>query len=124
MTNIQVFTICSNNYVAQATVLGKSLLRHNPLLKFSIILIDRRSEKIRYDDLSSFELIHIEEIFPEAEQLSFKYNIIEFNTAVKPLVFQYFLNEKGNDIVLYFDPDICVYNKLDTIINELTQHQV
>ncbi len=124
MTKTQVFTICSNNYLAQATVLGKSLLRHNPLLKFSIVLIDRRSEKIRYDDFSSFELIHIEEIFPEAEQLAFKYNIIEFNTAVKPLVFQHFLNERENDVVLYFDPDICVYSRLDPIINELNPHQV
>ena len=121
---ITAFTICSNNYLAQATVLGKSLLRHNPLLKFSIVLIDRRSEKIRYDDLSNFELIHIEEIFPEAGQLALKYNIIEFNTAVKPLVFQYLLSRRDNGIVIYFDPDICIYNKLDLVIDKLALNQI
>lgn len=124
MTKTQVFTICSNNYLAQATVLGKSLLRHNPLFKFSIVLIDRRSEKIKYDDLSDFELIHIEEIFPEAELLALKYNIIEFNTAVKPLVFQYFIGEKDNENVLYFDPDICIYDRLDLIIEQLNVHEI
>jgi len=125
MLQVQAFTICSNNYLAQATVLGKSLLQHNPLAKFSIILIDRRSERINYEALQDFELIHIEEIFPDAQRLALKYNIIEFNTAVKPLVFQHFIAKDEKDsIFIYFDPDICIYNKLDPIIESLDTQQI
>lgn len=120
----QVFTICSNNYLAQATVLGNSLLKYNPFLKFSIVLIDKRSEKVRYEELKDFELIHIEEIFHDAQQLALKYNIIEFNTAVKPLVFQYFISRGESDKVIYFDPDICIYNKLDPVIEQLDENQI
>lgn len=118
------FTICSNNYLAQATVLGKSLREKNPGIPFSIILTDRRSDKIAYDELKDFDLIHIEEIYPPAAKLAEKYKIIEFSTAVKPLVFQYFFSKPGIDTVLYFDPDIRVYNRLDPVLEELGSCQV
>ena len=56
-----VFTICSNNYLAQAISLGASLLRHNPDYIFKIGLVDRRNEMIQYDQIP-YELVEVEKI--------------------------------------------------------------
>src|SRR5688572_5575766 len=118
------FTICSNNYLPKAIILGNSLLENNPAITFAVIIMDRKSKKIDYGPLRHFELIYIEDIFPQVSQLRGKYNIIEFCTAVKPLIFQYFLSKKDYDIVLYFDPDIKVYNKLDPVFEQLKSCQI
>lgn len=43
---------------------------------------------------------------------------MEFNTAVKPYMFRY-LFERGYDQVIYFDPDIEVFSRLDAVLDAL-----
>jgi lipopolysaccharide biosynthesis glycosyltransferase len=119
---ILVFTICSNNYLAQAITLGQSLLAHNPQYIFKIGLVDRKNSQIDYS-IIPFEIIEVESIGISAFNDMFKrYNITELNTAVKPYYFQHFLKSyKNSDKIIYLDPDILVYSPftdLETILDE------
>ncbi len=102
------FTLCSNNYFAQALVLGQSFLLHNPDYEFYVGLIDEKSEKIDYNQFN-IKILTIAEIEPIILELALKYNIVELNTAVKPHYFLHFIKTLNAKLVFYLDPDICVY---------------
>jgi hypothetical protein len=119
---ILVFTICSNNYLAQAISLGASLLKHNPGYIFKICLVDRKNELIQYDQIP-YELVEVEKIgISSFDDMFRRYNITEFNTAVKPFYFQYFFNKLLTITnIIYLDPDILVYSpftELDKVLEE------
>ena len=49
----------------------------------------------------------------------FKYSLLELNTAVKPFMFLKLFGEFSYDWVLYFDPDIELYNPLKPVVEAL-----
>jgi hypothetical protein len=108
------FTICSNNYLAQAKTLGDSLLKENSDYKFVIVLVDKPSPQLDYSTDIAHNIIQIEDIMLEGfDDLWMKYNIIELNTCVKPSVFRYFFKEYPKaEFLFYFDPDIFIYDNL------------
>jgi hypothetical protein len=72
---VLVFTLCSNNYLAQAITLGNSLLVYNPDYIFKIGLVDRSSDTINYTNIP-FEIIEVESIGIKAFDDMFKrYNL-------------------------------------------------
>lgn len=117
-----IFTICSNNYLAQAKALGDSIHHTNPDYKFFIGLVDNFSEEIDYDNDIGHQVILCNEIgIPDFDSLWKKYDIIELNTCVKPFYFKYF-SEKYDDLsyLMYFDPDTFVFGNLEEIEKELS----
>ncbi|MES1221758.1 MAG: hypothetical protein ABUT20_40045, partial [Bacteroidota bacterium] len=118
-----VFTICSNNYLAQAKTFIDSLISFNPNIKPYIFLIDKKTQLIDYTFFIPAELIEVSEnIVKGYEELVTKYSIVELNTAVKPFIFE-FLAEFESEVrrLYYFDPDICIYdslNLLDKLLDE------
>lgn len=121
------FTLCSNNYLAEAKTLGDSVLKHNPSWKFVIGLVDRKSDAVDYALYKSFEIIETEQInisgFPAMVR---QYNIVELNTSVKADYFD-FLFRKYNDgelNVFYLDPDILVYHSLEILNAVLKDHDI
>ena len=117
------FTICSNNYLAQAKTLGDSLLKHNKVYQFVIGLVDTYSPEIDYTAFADFELIPIEKLdnLPLQEMLD-KYNIVELNTAVKPYLFDFLFRTKPEIAdIIYLDPDIRIYQPL-TILEDHFNH--
>lgn len=115
------FTICSNNYLSQAKILGDSLAKYNPDYKFIIGLCDKKNDSLDYTFLDSFEIIEVEELnIANFEWMIYNYNIIELNTSVKPFYFKHILQKyKDADIVIYFDPDIKVFNNLSCLEKEI-----
>lgn len=106
---ISVFTICSNNYLAQAIALGDTLLKYNPGYSFRIFLVDRKHESFDYSR-AHHEIIEIERIgISYFDELVLRYNIVELNTSVKPSCFKYMFNELKAENVIYLDPDIEVF---------------
>lgn len=118
-----IFTVCSNNYLAKANVLGMSVRKHEPDSRFFLFLCDEKDERIDYPSLAD-EVITISSIEPEFLQLVLKYNIVELNTSVKPRVFEYLIYDRGFDKVIYLDPDIKLYNSLTEVFNELESHLI
>lgn len=108
------FTLCSNNYLAQAKTLADSFIRHNPEFNFIIGLVDKRHPEIDYDFFRPHQILEVDQLgIPGNESMVSKYNIVEYNTAVKPFFFQYIFENFLASSVTYFDPDIKVYAHLD-----------
>lgn len=114
-----IFTLCSNNYLAQALVLAKSAMLYQPQWKFVIGLVDTKSSDIYYEGFNC-EVIEVETVEPTVNALAEKYSIIELNTCVKPRFFQYFFEHYKAEQVIYLDPDTCIYYPM-TELDELLQ---
>ena len=119
------FTICSVNYLAQARTLGDSLLKTNPDFTFIIGLVDRLETKnLESEMLPQFELLPVHTIgINDFEGLCGFYNITELNTAVKPFFIDYLYEryEKAQSVI-YFDPDIIIFQPLNRLIDSLKSH--
>jgi lipopolysaccharide biosynthesis glycosyltransferase len=120
-----VFTICSINYLAQARTLGDSLKATNPEIQFFIGLVDSL-EGVRFDETyrPEYPMIEIDKIGIEGfSEMADRYDITELNTAVKPFYFTYFFrNYPQADNVMYFDPDIIVFQPLTGLLDSLRHH--
>jgi hypothetical protein len=116
-------TIVSLNYLPYARVLCNSFLRHHPGWKFYVLLVDRLPKDI---DLSQeeFEMVLVEDLgIPNFPSLAFKYDILELNTNVKPTFLKTLL-ARGIDQLVYLDPDIFVYRRLDSVIEAMADHAI
>jgi hypothetical protein len=100
--------------MAQATVLGNSVMQHDSSSVFLIVLADLKSKEIDYGNIP-FEVLPTSSIEPRSEELASKYDIIEFNTCIKPRVIEYLFTERDAERVIYLDPDIRVYSPLTEV---------
>lgn len=113
-----VFTLCSNNYLAYARVLGASLKKFQPESAYCIILVDELVSGLNYDEIG-FKVIPIKDIEPEIERLAVRYSIVELNTCVKARVFEYLLDNTDADQIVYLDPDIQLFAPMDEVTKGL-----
>lgn len=110
-----VFTIASNNYYALVKTLMKSLENSNPEYDRYVAVADLISDEIR-KDVNGFEFLSIEDLeLPQERKMLFRYDVLELNTAIKPFVFHTIFEKLGYDRVIYFDPDIYVYQSLSLL---------
>lgn len=117
-----VFTIVAKNYIGLAQLLQMSLLKYNKDIDFRIVVADDL-EKGDYPDnviCAHDQLGFTEELWTD---MSFKYPLTEFCTAIKPTAFKY-LFSKGYDKVIYLDPDIYVFNSFENLFAELDKYNV
>ncbi len=115
---VAIFTICSNNYMPFARVLMESVRRWHPEAALFVCLCD---ETVAWDGLydGPFQVVEASRLaIPDFRRMSFQYDIMELNTAIKPFMFDRLL-EDGHDVVLYLDPDISVYARLDGLLGLL-----
>ncbi len=122
-----VFTLCSVNYLAQAHTFGDSLKEHNPEFDFVIGLVDKLATKeIDVAKLPNYPILEIDKIdIPDFGAMCERYNITELNTAVKPYYFDYFLKNRSEIAnIVYFDPDIIVFDKLTHLTKNLEKYNI
>ncbi len=107
-----ICTIIAKNYISFARTLCASFLEHHPAGKCFVLVIDETESYID-SSLEPFVMLS-PQVLPitDWDDFSFKYNITELATAVKPYLLEYILQKKGVDRVLYLDPDILVLNPL------------
>ena len=70
-----IFTLCSNNYLAQAQVLAASVRQHQPGWKFVLGLVDTMLEQVDYKSFE-FEVVTAADIEPGIQHLAEKYSIV------------------------------------------------
>ena len=114
-----IFTIAANNYLTLANELAATAKVHHPDLNVFIVVADKKSDLIDYEDEIVGEIVFIENLISDSvtlNNLSDKYTITEFCTTIKPDCFEYFFN-KGYDRVVYLDPDIQVFSSFEEIFD-------
>lgn len=121
---LDVCTIISKNYLAQARTLAESLDRESPGVRLFVLVVDRienRFERSR----EPFEVVELEELaIPHWQRLCFRYSVLELCTAVKPTWLLYLLERRGISRLAYLDPDILVLNTLGPLAELLTRASV
>ena len=112
-----IFSICSNNYLSQADVFYQSARAAHPEADLYLGLADEPMED--GSALPGVRVVPARQLnIPDFHSVAFGYDIMEFNTAIKPFIFLR-LFEQGYDNVLYFDPDIVIFRRLDSIFDAL-----
>ena len=111
MKKTAVVTIASANYFAQVQILIDSLAKTNPSWDRYFGVVDDVDDELIKACEGRCNIIEMTEIdIPNVNDMKFRYDIMELNTAIKPFVLLYLL--KSYDRVVYMDPDICVYKEL------------
>lgn len=120
------FTIVAKNYVGLAQILERSIRQYYNDLDFYIIVADEVTSELRAE-LPANTLIAREVLGIETavwEDMSFKYNLTEFCTSIKPASFRYFFDKHDYDKAIYLDPDICFFDSLGLIYDMLDKCEI
>jgi len=124
MNKIAIFTVSSNNYYAFSLTLLKSVAEQHSNVDLFYFVADKPFHDVDYEFGENIKMYFVENILgAEVLKMAFKYNLIEFNTAIKPFLIRHLFN-LGYEKVLYLDPDIFVYSPLDYAFEKLDHHSV
>src|SRR5882757_5682845 len=121
MTQPAYFTILARNYLPAALALGESLQEHGDGTPLTVFLIDA-TEETELPEVEGVRWMHPGSIDLDprtALELQMSYMLIEFATAVKPLVVKKLLAE--HEQVAYLDPDTYVVSPMDELSPALEQ---
>lgn len=114
------FTIVSANYMAYAKTLMASIREQHPDSLRYVFLADETTQDLNIES-GLFELRLGKDLpVPHFEHLAFRYNILEFNTALKPFAFSQLIREHAAAPVLYIDPDILLVAPLAEVFARLS----
>lgn len=122
-----VFTIVAKNYIGLAQILESSLNAHNEDTDFFILVADDFSDNLDKDNLPPNILIARNILDIANHQwidMSFKYDLTEFCTSIKPASFLYFIEKTEYEKIIYLDPDIYIYSSLSPIYEILENHSI
>lgn len=120
------FTICAKNYVGLALILERSLKEHDPDTDFIIFIADEVGEDIK--QLLPSNAYVARDILPvdntRWDDMSFKYNLTEFCTSIKPFCFRWLFDNTQYDNFIYLDPDIYIFNSFASVYDSLRVHSI
>jgi glycosyltransferase involved in cell wall biosynthesis len=106
-------TIVARNYLPQASVLIRSFLQHHPGANVYLLVVDGHPEEGSVPD--GVQLIPPDQLpIAYLSELSFKYDVVGLCTALKPSVLR-FLLDRGEERVVFFDPDILITRTLSDL---------
>jgi hypothetical protein len=116
-------TILAQNYLPRALALANSLERHHPEAKLVVMLIDVPDDAalphlpgVRCVSTSALGISEREVL-----DLAAGYNLVEFATAIKPLLLRSLLEE--SDQAVYLDPDTWVVSPMVELDGALAQSE-
>lgn len=111
-------TIVSANYLHFGWTLAESFLKFHPEDEFHLLLVDCLPPDFVSRN-SRIQLLEVEKLgLPDFRSLAFKFDILELNTAVKPSFLKYLFG-LGADKVIYFDPDIYIFDSVELVYSAL-----
>lgn len=116
-------TIASANYLARVQVLLQSIERHHSGARHFVLLCEAPETCRRISAETGYEFWSPADVCDGWRDMSFYYNIIELNTALKPFFLEKIL-DRGFGTVVYFDPDIEIYDSLAPLAERVCRHDV
>ena len=108
------FTICSNNYLPYAQILFDSLRQFHPEASLYLCLADLKAEGSYLEGVNIIEAKDLG--VPLFSDFAFRYDVMEFNTALKPFMISWLLETQHFEQVIYLDPDIEVFAPLTPVL--------
>ena len=113
-----ICSIVSNNYFSQVLNLCKSIRKiYDKEIEIYVLIVDKKSDQVDYSESDAHILFAHELGIENFLYYALKYNVIEFNTFLKPFLLEKLLDK--HEKVVYLDPDIEIFDKLDIIYDSL-----
>ena len=120
------YTSVNINYLPKARILAKSIKQYCPNSKFSLVFSDVIPKEIDPQNEPFDEIVTIEQLGIPVPNLKFwiyEHSVVELCTAVKGQALVNFL-EEGSDKVVYLDPDIAVFESLESLDKLLDENDI
>jgi len=115
-------TIVYPNYLPFARTLARSYCAHHPGEEFFVLIVGRDVDRSAFAG-EPYTAVFLEDIgLPNIPSLGMKYSILELNTNVKPRFMLHLLSQRNFSTLLYLDPDIFVYSRLQPVLELLREH--
>ena len=113
------FTICTKSYMGLAKILESSIYKYDANVDFYIFIADELNKNINIP--SNAIVVKSLNIFSENiwKELSFKYDVTEFCTCLKPFIFEWLFKNKMYEKLTYLDPDLFFFNSIDMIYKSM-----
>lgn len=122
---LHLFTCAAVNYLPKVRTLCRSIRQHHPEAVIHLALADARpawltTEGEPFDDIMELPALGI----PNWHAWTFMHNVVELSTAIKPFALKRLLELPGTRAVLYFDPDMALFSRVDDILATLESANV
>src|SRR5262249_31758808 len=89
----------------------QSYLDHDPGARFYLLVLDGLPDG--EEPGAGVTVVRSEQLgLPNDREMRFKYDVVEYCTAVKPYFLSMILNQSGEEAVVFLDPDILVMRPL------------
>lgn len=119
---LHAFTSAAVNYLPKIRILCASIKRFHPEIQVHLALADQLPEGFNLANEPFDSVITIEQLdIPDLRRWIFKHTLTELSTAIKPYVMMHLFQQEGCEGVLYFDPDIVLFSRLDDLLSEFSQ---
>lgn len=115
-----VFTIVAKNYIGLAQILMNSVSQYNNDVETCIIVADEYDKSKENSVIVAKNFVEIESAL--WEEMSLKYDLTEFCTAIKPFCFEKLFESYSK--VIYLDPDILLYDSLQQVWTWLEEKSI
>ncbi len=120
-----VFTSAALNYIPKVRLLFKSLRELHPEIELHLALSDVLPGDV---DLGGEPLDEVHPLatldIPDVQGWAFCHNIVELSTAIKPFMLQKLLAREDVGRVLYFDPDMVLFSRVDDLLEALDEANI
>lgn len=114
------FTSAAQNYLPKVRKLFASLRRHHPEFELVLALADRPDPAVDFAAEPLDRVVALDDLdIVDRHRWGFFHTIVELSTAIKPYVLKRLLDEPDVERVLYFDPDMVVFSRLDDLLADL-----
>lgn len=114
------FTSAALNYLPKVRKLCASIRTHHPEWEFVLALADERNPAVDLDRESFDRVIALDDLdIPDRRRWTYFHAIVELATAIKPFALLDLLADADVDRVLYFDPDMVLFSRLDDLLESL-----
>jgi hypothetical protein len=124
-SGLHIFTSAAVNYLPKVRALCQSIRHYHPEATIHLALADERPEWLMIEGEPFDSILEMRDIGIEKWRgWSFMHSIVELATAIKPFALAHLLARPECSTVLYFDPDMVLFSRVDDIIDTLRTSNV
>jgi hypothetical protein len=125
MKKVHVFTSAAFNYIPKVRLLLNSVRKYHPEFVFHLALADKLRDDIDVSHEGFDSIIPVESLdIPDVKGWAFCHAIVELATAIKPFVLKQLLERDDCEKVIYFDPDMVLFSRVDDILEGLNSANI
>ncbi len=118
---VYAFTSANVHYLPKARLLCRSIKEHHPEFRFVLVLVDGRPDWFNPQTEPFDEIVLAEDLaIEDRDSWIFRHDVVELCTAVKPFAAAHLLERRDCAKVLYFDPDMVLFSRLDDLLADLS----